>query len=199
MLNGIDSAAVVSCFLKSAKPVLGKARVAFRTAIAFAWALVCVAAAFAFRGHAYIFQYLPYFLSGIAAFHYRRRELGRGVFIGIAVTMGICGDLIMGGTPALAGLLTSLTIGFVTRAPRQFIFLGSISYSLYLIHEPVGRTLGSLAARRIPDISQFGIVLIALGSSILAAWLLYRLVEVPATGLASRIRYAHHPDRPDIH
>lgn len=41
---------------------------------------VCVAAAFALRNHGYVFQYLPYFLMGIAAFHYRRGDLGRIAF-----------------------------------------------------------------------------------------------------------------------
>jgi peptidoglycan/LPS O-acetylase OafA/YrhL len=155
---------------------------------------ICLAAAFGLRNHAYIFQYLPYFLSGIAAFHYRRREIGAGAFAAIAVAMGIAGYLIMGGSPALAGLLTSLAIGFLDGAPRPLVFLGSISYSLYLIHGPVGITIGSIVARRIPGIPELAVVLIALAGSLAAAWVLYRLVELPSRSFAARIRYS--PDGP---
>jgi peptidoglycan/LPS O-acetylase OafA/YrhL len=69
------------------------------------------------------------------------------------------------------------------------LFLGSISYSLYLIHVPIGGRLINATVR-----FSLGPVMIAtatvviLGVSILAATVFYRLVEKPAKQLAFSIQ-----------
>lgn len=71
------------------------------------------------------------------------------------------------------------------RAIQPFGLLGDISYSLYLLHIPVGITvLNLLASTGVPN--SFNI-LIAIGASLIAAWLSYRFVEVPFQRLARQI------------
>jgi peptidoglycan/LPS O-acetylase OafA/YrhL len=66
------------------------------------------------------------------------------------------------------------------------MFFGSISYSLYLIHVPVGGRIVNVAKRfGEGPLYEFVIVAIALSASLLAAMLLYRFIEVPSM-IASR-------------
>lgn len=68
---------------------------------------------------------------------------------------------------------------------QPFRMLGDISYSLYLLHIPVGiTTLNLLHLTGIPESINIGI---AIGTSIFAAWVLYRCVELPSQKLARRI------------
>ncbi len=69
--------------------------------------------------------------------------------------------------------------------PRPLVFLGSISYSFYLIHEPILEYLTRLLGR--PDVPHIFLTLAAsLGLTIIAAWATYRLIELPATSLSRR-------------
>lgn len=75
---------------------------------------------------------------------------------------------------------------------RTIQFLGRISYSLYLIHLSVGWRFVSLCRQLLgPNLSVLE-GLIALGGgvllSILAAWLMYRLLEAPSLRIAHRVR-----------
>jgi peptidoglycan/LPS O-acetylase OafA/YrhL len=48
---------------------------------------------------------------------------------------------------ALIGLATAMTIAFIKINNRFLTFLGTISYSLYLIHEPLGRRFCNILTR----------------------------------------------------
>ena len=69
------------------------------------------------------------------------------------------------------------------------LFLGKISYSLYLIHYPVAQTLivlgGKATGRHVEDGLPF--CLMAIGISILAAWGMNVLIEQPALRLSKRV------------
>lgn len=66
-----------------------------------------------------------------------------------------------------------------------FSFLGDISYSLYLLHLPVGIiTLNLLAERSVPESAS---VVAAVAASLGFAWLSYRWVERPSQVLARRL------------
>jgi len=93
-----------------------------------------------------------------------------GVPTGIAVSIGAGAIL----------FLRSVEFG------RWAVFLGSISYSLYLVHVPIGGRVVNLA-KRFGDgaLYEVAIVALALSASLIAAMLLHRFVEAPAT-MASR-------------
>jgi peptidoglycan/LPS O-acetylase OafA/YrhL len=70
-------------------------------------------------------------------------------------------------------------------------FLGTISYSLYLIHVFVGDVVFGLLSHHV---ARFGILkwtaqFLALGATIVAAWVLYRIVELPSKSWSAKIRY----------
>lgn len=101
----------------------------------------------------------------------------------------------------LAGLFTTL---FVTAARKQkklsvwlacrpLLYLGSISYSLYLVHPEIGWSTISLSKRLFPgmrtDVSGGLFFFVGTVASVAAAHLLWYLVERPTCRFASRLRY----------
>jgi peptidoglycan/LPS O-acetylase OafA/YrhL len=69
--------------------------------------------------------------------------------------------------------------------PRPLVFLGSISYSFYLIHEPILEYLTQSLGR--PDVPHIFLIFAAsLALTIIAAWATYRLIELPAISFSRR-------------
>jgi peptidoglycan/LPS O-acetylase OafA/YrhL len=69
------------------------------------------------------------------------------------------------------------------------VSFGAISYSLYLIHGPIGFTIASVLVRRIPEIPMFVTILLSLAACLVAALILYRAIELPSRRLAARVKY----------
>ena len=78
--------------------------------------------------------------------------------------------------------------GWLKAAPLQY--LGRISYSLYLIHWPIGNRLLNLGAKYQHGSTSRGVAMFlgACAISILAAEALHRLVEAPSMRLARRLK-----------
>lgn len=70
--------------------------------------------------------------------------------------------------------------------------LGAISYSLYLVHLPVGGRVVNLGKRFIDEVAiqEFALSVLALSVSIFCAFVLYRLVELPSHRWSRRISVA---------
>jgi peptidoglycan/LPS O-acetylase OafA/YrhL len=70
----------------------------------------------------------------------------------------------------------------------QRLWLGAISYSLYLVHVPIGGRVVNIGKRFVhDDLGYLGVALIALLCSLVAAFVFSRLVEVPAMRLARKL------------
>jgi peptidoglycan/LPS O-acetylase OafA/YrhL len=137
-----------------------------------------------------VFRWLFLFTLGILAFEVRERimtvtEYAVGVALAAAgayVTLGL-------GT-AVVGVATTLLIAFVTVRSRVLLFLGDISYSLYLVHVPIGGRVVNAATRFGVDSATATLVaLTAFGVSVVAAYVFHRLIERPARAWAARIPY----------
>jgi len=139
-----------------------------------------------------IFAWLPLFVAGILTFQKKVGLLSTRFFTaGLAVVFSIVwfeGGL---GLPAaIVMLLTALAIAFLRLRSSRLTWLGLISYSLYLVHCPIGGKVVNLGARYAHGVySEIAVLLVALTASILAAYLLYRAVELPSQRLSSRISY----------
>jgi len=114
------------------------------------------------------------------------------------LTLAACGGImaiqdhsvqaIVGAATACLILMTttrSLTEGLW----RPFLGLGAISYSLYLVHVPVGGRVVNLLGRFIPDapLAQLALSLSALAVSLVTAGIFWRCFEVPAQKLSRRV------------
>jgi len=150
---------------------------------------LCVAAGFLLRNHYFVFEYLPLFILGIAALHYRRAMIGTPLFVSLCFVLALSTYFLIGRGPALAGFVTAMAIGKVNYTPRLLVMLGAISYSLYLIHVPAARLVAHALGPHITTAGQIGVAFLSLVASLTAAWLLHRVVELPSQRLSSRIRY----------
>lgn len=92
---------------------------------------------------------------------------------------------------ASVGLTTACVIALVQVAhTHPLVFFGHISYSLYLLHVPIGGRVVNLSLRYVHSIAgECAVLVAAVGASIVAAWLLHRFVERPAQRWSSAIGY----------
>lgn len=151
--------------------------------------LACLA--LLFPAEQYLFHWLFLFMLGMAAFQFRTGIMARGQFLGWVVVLGWGAWHVGGAAIAMTGIVTALLLGlFEVRLRPPFLFLGHISYSLYLLHVPIGGRIINLSLHFVhstPGKSAF--LVLALVASLAAAWLLHRYVELPAQQWSSRIRY----------
>ena len=71
--------------------------------------------------------------------------------------------------------------------PRLLVWFGTISYSFYLIHEPIVEWMTALLGR--PDVPHIALIFAAsLAVTLVAAWATYRLIELPGIAMGRRPR-----------
>ncbi|MEP7341481.1 MAG: acyltransferase [Acidobacteriota bacterium] len=149
-----------------------------------------VLAGLVFRQQSIVLSWLTLFGLGLLTFQFKARKITlRAYWIGLPLIAACCcwaSGLIVG----MVGLVTALMIAFASVGGFLLLWLGEISYSLYLIHAPIGGrivTLGGRFANTSP--AYLAVVLVALVASLIAARVFYLGIERPAQRWASRIKY----------
>jgi len=143
--------------------------------------------------HLFIAQWYQFFLGALTYWCRRGYLPHRWVLIYVVVVFGIslsgkpnAGDPVAALTAAM--LLTMSTNRVLNSAPLQF--LGRISYSLYLIHVPIGWAGIAFIARFVQNDSPWYAIslgLMGVAMSLIAAWMLYFFVEAPSVALSRRV------------
>lgn len=144
---------------------------------------------------ALILHWFPFFALGILIFNRKFTKIPLVVFWASFVVL-ITSIIFINGLPeALAGCFAFLFILFVkiekkTKLNRLMLWLGSISYSMYLVHWELGRAAVNFA-RHISIIGNSEIIKVVIGIlfSILTAWILYMFIEKPSLKSANKIVY----------
>jgi peptidoglycan/LPS O-acetylase OafA/YrhL len=148
---------------------------------------------FIVRSNVLVFHYLGLFLFGIAAFQFRAGLIGRETLMLFMLGSGISVWITHDQLTALIGLATSaLILANVNLGMKPLLMLGAISYSLYLVHVPIGGRVVNFGKRYIE--SQSGEAILSIAGvlvSILTAYVFYRLIEMPTQELASKFRYSN--------
>lgn len=146
--------------------------------------------AMAIRDTGLVFAYLGLFALGAGAFQVRVGLLRPLLFAVLAASLTAVNLLVLGAPAAAVGLVTALAAAFVNLPAIPVLgLLGSISYSLYLIHVPVGGRVMNLASR-LPDVWHVPALAGALVVCLATAYVFHRLFELPAQRLSSGISYA---------
>jgi peptidoglycan/LPS O-acetylase OafA/YrhL len=157
-----------------------------------AFAAVAVGLKFAISGM-WDARIVLFALGAGAARHYIGRD---GLTLFLAGLLACVLAMVAMGSPASAtvGVVAALVIALI-RAPAwaPLTFLGSISYSLYLIHVPIGGRIVNFG-RRFGEGPAYELLLSlsALMVSLIVAWIFYRLIETTATRWSRQV--ALHPD-----
>lgn len=139
----------------------------------------------------FVFRYGGLFSLGILTFQKHLGFWSARQYLALLIPIAMFTILTLGLLNGLAGMVTALIIAFVkVKQYRLLAFIGSMSYSLYLMHWPVGiliTRIGSQFADTLP--LQIAVLATALTASFVAAYIMYRLVERPAQRWSSSIRY----------
>jgi peptidoglycan/LPS O-acetylase OafA/YrhL len=147
----------------------------------------------AVRDEALVFHYLPLFVAGILAFQSRVGLISTPALLAGLAATGIAGPI------ACLGIATALLIRFVKLPTSRMTGFGSISYSLYLLHVPIGgkfMNLGGRFAHGTPALA--ALLVAAMTVSITAALVFYRLIELPSQRWSASLRYGQRLTRAAI-
>ena len=137
-----------------------------------------------------VFSWFFLFQLGILTFYYREQFLNaRGYVVGLALAgAGVWAT--QGEATAIVGVASALLIAFVELRSAPLLFLGDISYSLYLMHVPIaGRVINAATHLALGPAGTTLAVLAAFVVAIVSAYAFNRLVEKPAGIWAGKIRY----------
>jgi peptidoglycan/LPS O-acetylase OafA/YrhL len=148
----------------------------------------------------YLFvSYLGLFSIGILTFQFYARLIGPVAFVASATLASLVVALTQDPVTAVAGLLTGIVIAFRGQLRIGWLaYLGTISYSLYLLHVPIGGRVINLGDRF--AVGVFDQVLVLMGAllvSIASAHVFCLFVERPSRSLSARIKYSDRARRID--
>ena len=139
-----------------------------------------------------IFHSIPIFLVGVFVFQYRISLIGLREMLGLIAVMALAMIGPIGWIVAGVSVTTGMLIAFSTFHSRRMDQVGDVSYSLYLLHLPIGVTLIGCLSHWLPYSGSYMIVLDVIGvaASGLAAWAMYQVIEKPSQEMSSAIRFA---------
>lgn len=166
-------------------PLFISRRASVRIPACLLFAAICLV----WRPHHSLPELAPVFMVGIAAMLYMvgvssRKEL--------ALVAGLCAAMAYKSLwfeAVAVTVATLLCILFIKSAPAVLLFVGDISYSLYLLHDMVGRRVVHIGAHFVPTRLAFVLPFLAMAAAIVLAWAMFRLVELPAKRIAGRLKY----------
>ncbi len=151
----------------------------------FAWLLMPLI----FRQGPTIFGWTAIFAMGFLAILWQGRFLRNWeFFLGMVIACWVMWE-VRGAASAVVGLVTTIAILFLPKLDwKPLVWVGTISYSLYLLHVPIGGRVLNVLER----FSHFELVKIlavpaALATSLLVAWLFFFLIEKPSHEAARKI------------
>ncbi len=138
----------------------------------------------------FVFKYLLYFLIGIVLF----KKITNQITFSILVPIVFCllGLILWkeGILPTLASAFTMLFILYGNNITiKPLAFFGTISYSLYLLHVPIGGRVINLSTNFVHgEVARSSIVLIALFVSLIISYGFYLVIEKRFILLSSKIK-----------
>lgn len=158
-------------------------------------AILAVAPFLVPAGGWFVAFYLPIFSAGILTFLLAQNLISSTTYwtalAALAAYMFYVSDSARGLTSSVVTIATAITIASV-RLPRirALAWLGAISYSLYLLHAPIGSRVLNITSRLgITPAIELLAILLSVAASLVAAHVLYLLVERPSQEAAKHISY----------
>jgi peptidoglycan/LPS O-acetylase OafA/YrhL len=152
----------------------------------------CAAIALAPVPDAFLPRHLALFVLGIATCQLLTAQLSRTQYVAIVVPVAAIAWYANGACATGVGLATATLIGAAPGRTlwRPFLWLGGISYSLYLLHFLIEGTVVELLGRAAHGFgAQIAVLLLAAAATLAASVLLHRAVEAPAQRWSAAIRY----------
>ena len=139
-----------------------------------------------------VFHYLPVFLIGVFVFQYRTELISRREMLGLIAVMVLSMARLSGWLVPMVAVPTGLLIAFSALQSRAMDRVGDVSYSLYLLHLPIGVSTIGLLSHWLPYSSSYiGLLdVVGVAASMWAAWVMYQFIEKPSQEMSSAIRFS---------
>jgi peptidoglycan/LPS O-acetylase OafA/YrhL len=176
--------------LVAGQPLLSRSALATRAVL-----IAAVASSWFIHDHRTIFGWAPFFLFGYLHFLRSQRAMPLVEFL---AWVGICVPCVFANpfshwsplATVIAALFTVAALSITWPKNLQpLTFLGTISYSLYLVHVPIGGRVFNIAGRFVEPgpIGTAIAMATAIAAALAAAFLLWRFVEAPAQAASRRV------------
>jgi peptidoglycan/LPS O-acetylase OafA/YrhL len=141
-----------------------------------------------------LLKYIGFFLTGTIGYivYTGKHKASVLLLFGLILFLFACESL----PASIAATLTISAILYFRRPVHSFLeFPGEISYSLYLIHFPIGIKFFNLAQRKLGPDYNWLLFLLSTMLCILMAWLFWKYIEKPSAKLSSKIKYGVKKER----
>lgn len=144
----------------------------------------------------YFSSYMFTFLPGILLFYFMTRQINVNLFIFSGIVLLTIIYLKMGMQGLVSPVIVIAFILFVNKPIQPLVFLGTISYSLYLLHTPIGTDgiINFMQNYIHSDSGRIALLFFALPLVIIVAWIFYKIVEQPSQTVARKIQYKNQRD-----
>lgn len=134
------------------------------------------------------------FLFGILTFQFRVGLIRVAEYLPAMIVVAVTSVATLGRAPSLAGLgAVAVILAYPGRTSVVSGFFAKISYSLYLLHWPIGHytlsVVGMKYLKAESDAARIFVILLSLAVCLASAYVLYVLVERPAQHWSKRFRY----------
>ena len=142
-------------------------------------------------------SFLSLFVLGILTFQFRAGLIRIAEYVPAMIVVAATSFAALGRAPSLAGLAAvAVILAYRGRPSTVSAFFAKISYSLYLLHWPIGHytlsVVGMKYLKAESDAARIAMLLISLAVCLASAYGLYVLVERPAHDWSKRFRYGTH-------
>ena len=140
-------------------------------------------------------HYVPYFfstfLSGIILFWYTSKRITLRNFLIFSAILGFLSFYKYGISGPICEILSITFILFMNKPIKPLIFLGTISYSLYLIHTIIGTDgiINFMQNYILDENGRIWLSLVTFPIVVAISWVLYLLIERPSIRMSKKIKY----------
>jgi peptidoglycan/LPS O-acetylase OafA/YrhL len=150
----------------------------------------------AVAGSPLLISWFPFFISGIAMFRWRQGMASNAECVAVNLLAGTAATLSGPWQGVFAGLAASLFIALYERPlPAAINWYAGITYSLYLVHWPIGKTAMKVL-HKLGDSCLLNVFVLLAGVlvSFISATIFWRFIELPAVKLAAKVTGRRAPE-----
>ncbi len=147
---------------------------------------------FVLNDDTFVTDYFIMFLPGVLLFWFFTKQMSRNLFLGLTTVLLVLGYFKGGFQTPICAIIAIGFILFVKKPIKPLIFLGTISYSLYLIHTPFGTDgmINFLQNYLETEVERAGLLFLCLPITVLASWMFYRIIEKPSMKWSKKLNYS---------
>ncbi|MEZ4937848.1 MAG: acyltransferase [Crocinitomicaceae bacterium] len=142
--------------------------------------------------HRFFFHYASLFLMGMVLSLYIKEKISKLEFLIILLGATVFTNFYLGTREAVAGLIPLVLIYYFPQwKSKPTLFLGKISYSLYLIHPIFGAAVVNHLSHNAETFLEKSLVVITgVVVAIVSAFIMYWFIEKPSQKASKKIKYS---------